>query len=216
MAFLLNIKKVLPQQILNLLTPIYREFKRVRFRVFGRPVTQGETSKANSRRQREGFFKYCQGRGLDIGFGGDLLASNCTGYDFEHGDAQNIVKFSGESFDFVYSSHVLEHMEDPAAALSNWWGLVKKGGYLLLYIPHRDLYEKKIKLPSRWNLDHKHFFIVRGNEPPDTIGVHELIQDSLPGSEIIYIKECSEGHTISDPNLHSDGEYSIEAVIRKI
>ncbi len=34
--------------------------------------------------------------------------------------------------------------------------------------------------------------------------------------DIVYAKECSERHTINDPDLHSDGEYSIEVVIRKV
>jgi hypothetical protein len=35
-------------------------------------------------------------------------------------------------------------------------------------------------------------------------------------SEIIYANECNEGHTITDPLIHSDGEYSIEVVVKKM
>lgn len=86
---------------------------------------------------------------------------------------------------------------------------------MILYIPHRDLYEKKTTLPSRWSNDHKHFFVVDTNEGPDTIGLKQLIASTLTSFEIVYIRECSEGHTVTAPDLHSDGEYSIEAVIRK-
>ncbi|MCA9400223.1 MAG: hypothetical protein KC713_01250, partial [Candidatus Omnitrophica bacterium] len=114
-----------------------------------------------------------------------------------------------------YSSHVLEHMTIPAVSLMNWWRVLKPGGYLLLYVPHRDFYEKKKYLPSNFNPDHKHFYLPDRDESPDTKGIKPLIERSLENFEIIYIKECSEGHTITDPNLHSDGEYSIEAVVRK-
>jgi SAM-dependent methyltransferase len=176
----------------------------------------GETSKAKPRRLKEGFFeKYCRGKGLDIGCGIDLLSLNCHGWDWEQGDAQFLSGMKNEEFDFVYSSHTLEHMVDPAIALENWWRVLKKKGYLILYVPHRDLYEKKKTLPSHWNQDHKHFFLLDTDDPPNTIGIMPLIQRSLVNFEIIYAKECQEGHTISNPEIHSDGEYSIETVIQK-
>jgi SAM-dependent methyltransferase len=107
-------------------------------------------------------------------------------------------------------------MLDPIVAIRNWWRVLKPGGYMILYIPHRDLYEKRMTLPSRWNPDHKHFFLLDKDEAPDTKNVLDLIRHALTGYEIIYAKECSEGHTITAPDVHSDGEYSIEVVVRKI
>ena len=210
------LKRVLPPRLLELLRPIYQPIRDTKFKYIGRPSTAGETFKARSRRERERFFeKYCQGAGLDIGFGGDLLTKNCKGWDFEHGDAQSLAGVPDESFDFVYSSHTLEHLPDPVSALQNWWRIIRPGGYLLLYIPHRDLYEKKLKLPSRWNSDHKHFFLPEKDEPPHTLGLKPLIERSINSYSLEYVKECRDGWTITDPEIHSDGEYSIEAVIRK-
>ncbi|MBQ9479750.1 MAG: hypothetical protein IJU71_09385, partial [Selenomonadaceae bacterium] len=49
----------------------------------------GETARARARREREGFFdKYCKGEGIDIGYGGDILTPDCSGWDFQNGDAQ--------------------------------------------------------------------------------------------------------------------------------
>jgi SAM-dependent methyltransferase len=182
----------------------------------GHPKVQRETSKARGRRIKEGFFEeYCSGKGLDIGFGGDLLKDGCRAWDLEHGDAQYLEGIDDSEFDFVYSSHTLEHMVHPDIALRNWWRVLKNGGYLILYVPHRDLYEKKKDLPSRWNPDHKHFFLLDRDEDPDTRGLIPLIQRSLVDFEIVYAKECDEGHTITDPETPSDGEYSIELVIQK-
>ncbi|MFH0922200.1 MAG: class I SAM-dependent methyltransferase [Fibrobacterota bacterium] len=197
------------------MSSIYR-VKLVRYRLFGRPYYAAESTKARPRRLREGYFhSYCSGKGLDIGYGGDIIVNGCQGWDYEHGDAQYLSGLRDTSFDFVYSSHTLEHMKEPGVALANWWRVLKVGGYLLLYLPHRDLYEKKVSLPSRWNHDHKHFFLLDRDEPPSTIGVLPLIHGTLTGYVVEYAKLCSAGHTITDPEIHSDGEFSIEVVIKK-
>jgi len=61
-----------------------------------------------------------------------------------------------ESADTVYSSHLLEHIVDYRAALTEWWRLVKVGGYLILYLPHRDHYPRIGQQGG--NPDHKHDF----------------------------------------------------------
>jgi len=191
------------------LTYYYRKGKR--------PMKIGETSKARERRTHELFFeKYCIGRGLDIGFGGDLIIPTAEGYDFEHGDAHYLESIANSQFDFVYSSHTLEHMNDVSLALRNWFRVVKKNGYLILYIPHRELYEKKKTLPSNFNDDHKHFFLLDRDEFPDTVGILPLIARTLNNYEIIYAKECSYGYTESEKRDINSGEYSIEVIIRKI
>jgi ADP-heptose:LPS heptosyltransferase len=42
--------------------------------------------------------------------------------------------------DFVFSSHLLEHVEDPQAVLKEWWRVIKHNGFLVLYLPHADFY----------------------------------------------------------------------------
>ncbi|MFH1826781.1 MAG: methyltransferase domain-containing protein [bacterium] len=170
------------------------------------PYIPGETSKAKPRREKEGFFqKYCQGQGLDIGCGGDILAANCQGWDFADGNAQYLKGLPNEAYDFVYSSHSLEHMRDPAVALKNWWRVLKPNGYLIIYLPERELYEMRKTLPSHRNPDHKRFFLLDKNDPPDTIGLIPLIKEILSGQQIIYAKPCGD-----------NGEFSIEAVVKKL
>jgi SAM-dependent methyltransferase len=98
----------------------------------------------------------------------------------------------------------------------NWWRVLKPGGHLILYVPERDLYEKRVHLPSRFNPDHKRFFLLDRDDPPDTVGLIPLIESVLPIREIVYAKVCREGHTVNDPKRPSDGEYSIEVVLRKV
>jgi SAM-dependent methyltransferase len=61
------------------------------------------------------------------------------------------------AFDFVYSSHCLEHLEDVPCALRNWVRLVKPGGWLYIIVPDYVLYER-LSWPSRFNSDHKATF----------------------------------------------------------
>jgi SAM-dependent methyltransferase len=211
------IYKITPKPIWNISRDIYHYLLKRKYRKGRRPFVYGETSKAKNRRLKEGFFeKYCNGRGIDIGYGGDPVLPNIDVWDIEHGDAQYLNGITDNQFDFVYSSHTIEHLKDPAEAIRNWWRVLKKNGYLILYIPHRDFYEKKKALPSRFNPSHKHFFIIEKDEPPDTIGILSLLNRTLSDYEVVYIKECSDGFTIKDPLVHSNGEYSIEVVIKKL
>lgn len=208
---------IAPKPFLRLLKRISINAKRIKYSVIKRPPSQGETTKAKTRREKEHFFeRFCQGRGLDIGYGGDLLAPNCCGFDIEDGDAQHLAPLKDETFNFVYSSHTLEHLSNPKLALHNWWRVLKPGGHLILYLPERNLYEKKKTLPSRWNTSHKHFFLLDRDESPDTIGVIPLIKKACPNHKVIYAKVCRDGHTITESLIHSDGEYSIEVVVQKL
>ncbi len=197
--------------------------RKIRYNLFGhlpflgRRRSYGETHKARARREREGFFEqYCRGYGLDIGYGGDPVIEGVTGWDFEDGDAQDLRGLADESFDFVYSSHLLEHLPDHERALRNWWRVLKSGGYLILLLPHRDLYEKKARLPSRFNEDHKHFILPDRDDPPDTIGLVPLLNRVLADSQLIYCKTCDEGYFDPGLELPSTGEFSIEAVVQKL
>lgn len=188
-----------------------------------KPVTSlghcgGETGKAHARREREGFFdKYCRGEGLDIGCGNDPVVPGCSGWDLINGDAQYLDGAEDASFDFVYSSHCIEHMDDVRVAIKNWFRVVRPGGYLIIYGPDRDLYEKRRQLPSRFNPHHKHMFLLGKAEPPDTLDIIEELKQALIGKDydIEYIKRCSDGWEKGVSEVQSKGEYSFEIVVRK-
>lgn len=205
-----------PRPLQRLARRLFLIFHLRRVRKHGHPPRSGETSKAHERRVREGFFdRFCNGKGLDIGHGGDKLLPSCDGWDLDRGDAHRLTGIGDGSYDFVYSSHVLEHLEDPTMALREWWRVLRPGGFMILYVPERDLYEKRQRLPSRFNPDHKHFFLLDRDEAPDTIGLLPLLKRAMPEGQVVQSKVQGAGHTIRDPRKHSDGEYSIEVVLRK-
>ena len=64
-----------------------------------------------------------------------------------------------ESFDFVHSSHCLEHLVEPQEGLANWFRILRPGGHLVITVPDEDLYEQGV-FPSTFNSDHKWTFSV--------------------------------------------------------
>lgn len=143
-----------------------------------------EASKTNLVRGPGFAGKYLAGRVIDIGSGGDLVVPWAEPFDKPHGDAAHIsaVRQQG-SYDCVHSSHCLEHMVDPVATLSDWWSLVRPGGYLVTVVPDEELYEQGM-WPSLFNPDHKWAFRMSPVDDPHVLDVVDLHR-RLPGAELI-------------------------------
>jgi predicted SAM-dependent methyltransferase len=177
-----------------------------------------ETLKSKPRRIKELFFdKYITGQGVDIGCGrlygysdDNRVHESAIAHDKDMCDAHDMSIFEDEKFDYIYSSHVLEHLEDPCKAIKNWFRISKNGGFLIIVVPSKYRYEKKESLPSRWNGDHKRFYTI-------TTLASEIENALIPNSYTIeYIKDCYEDYDWNlPPEVHSVGEYQIECVVRK-
>lgn len=46
--------------------------------------------------------------------------------------------FDDEEMDYVITSHVIEHIENPIRAFRSWNAVVKRGGYIVMIFPKRD------------------------------------------------------------------------------
>lgn len=121
-----------------------------------------ESSKCYEMRLKRGDFdRWLKGRGIDIGCGGDPLKlpphinGEVIGWDIPQGDATLMSGLISSSFDFVYSSHCLEHLQHIDAALARWTDVLKPGCALYLVVPDVELYDSKFGL---FNPDHKHSF----------------------------------------------------------
>jgi SAM-dependent methyltransferase len=177
----------------------------------------GETSKARERREREGWFdKFAppDRPGIDIGSGPDPLNDTFRRWDKPDGDAALMAGVAGGTFATVYASHVLEHLNDPLEALRNWWRILATGGHLIVLVPHRDLYEKRLTLPSRWNGEHKTFWLPDDFDPPVTWSFRWAIERAVPDGELVLFQVLDECYQ-ANGNDHAGGEYSIEAIVRK-
>ncbi len=135
-----------------------------------------------------------RGKGIDIGCGPDPVAPDVRRFDIDDGDANRITQFVHEQFDYVYSSHCLEHMHDAATALAEWWALVRPGGHLIFAVPDEDLYEQGV-FPSRFNSDHKATFTLSKARSwsPVSRNVLDLVR-ALPGANVLNIALHDHGY----------------------
>lgn len=163
------------------------------------------------------FNKYMSGNGLDVGFAGytpdvQPILETSVGVDlnFPGYDGQTL-PFGDNSQDYVYSSHCLEHISDYVNAIRDWYRVVKVGGHIVTVVPHQFLYEKKAKLPSIWNLDHKRFYT------PASL-LQEFERALEPNSyRVRFLEDGDVGFNYNiTPEQHSGGEYEITLVIQKI
>jgi len=179
-----------------------------------------ESEKARERRVREGYFdRFLVGRGIDIGCGSDPVTSDCVRWDKEDGDAQELHGVERESFDWVYSSHCLEHLRNPGLAIGRWWDILKPGGHLLIVVPDEDLYEQG-SWPSRFNGDHKWTFTIHkvNSWSPVSISLKNLVQ-LLPNHKVVWIRLIDEGYDHSggiwDRTL-GNAEANLEMLVEKL
>lgn len=147
---------------------------------------------------------YTRGRGLDLGCGSNKGFPHFIGVD-NYKDTQlfglqmkpdvvvdtceRLPMFGSAAFDFVFSSHLLEHIEDYKSALKEWWRLIKPNGYMVLYLPHKDFYPNVGKKGA--NPDHKHDFLPKDiSDAMCSIGGWDLIRsdDRNEGSEYSFFQ----------------------------
>ena len=191
-----------------------------------------ETTKANKRRKGAWLFnKVFSGKGIDIGGGKDCLKKedfpniiSVDYFDKLQGDAQDILSFRDIlAYDFVYSSHCLEHLPNISLALNQWWLMLKYNGYLILSLPDEDLYEQgRFQARSRWSREHKHSFTIYKNKSwcHWSINILDMIKE-LKDCQIIHISLVDTDYDYSIPWGSKDqsmpgAEVSIEVILRKV
>jgi ADP-heptose:LPS heptosyltransferase/predicted SAM-dependent methyltransferase len=151
---------------------------------------------------------YTRGRVLDLGCGPFKTYNHFIGVDNGHHDhefgwknkadlivdsCEKLDIVSTQSMDAVFSSHLLEHIKDTRKTLKEWWRVIKPGGHLVLYLPHKEFYPNIGEKGS--NPDHKHDFL------PQDIIEH---MEHVGGWDLLENEERNEGY-----------EYSFFQVYRK-
>lgn len=148
---------------------------------------------------------YTRGKGLDIGCGPFKAFPHFIGVDNGHHwglngvnmpieSADDLSLFASQAYDFVFSSHLLEHMEDYKKALREWWRVIRPGGHLCLYLPHKDFYPNIGQDGS--NPDHKH--------------------DFAPADIVEAMKGVGGWDLVRSENRNEEQEYSFFQVYRKL
>ena len=183
-----------------------------------RPVGE-EARKSHPVRLQNGFIaSYLSGNAiLDIGYKGYIddvvpIVPAATGVELDYPGYDGVtLPFDEGSQDAVFASHCLEHITDFHNAFRDWHRVLRPGGFLIIMVPHKFLYEKKVDLPSNYNGDHKRFYTpsslmkeVEASLPPNSYRLRHLV-DNDAGYDYAL-----------PPGRHSGGCYEIELVIEKI
>jgi len=190
-----------------------------------------ETSKAVARRIRDPQFanRYLVGRGLDVGAGGDGLSrqrahfpgiTKVRDWDMPDGDGQELEGVEDFCFNFVHSSHCLEHLRDPVAALRRWLDVTVYGGHVIVLVPDEDMYEQGV-WPSTFNPDHKWTFTAwkRASWSPNSVNVLDLVRLVGTDTELVRLEVLS-GTFQYQPGIRVDqtlgaSESAIEFILRR-
>jgi SAM-dependent methyltransferase len=190
-----------------------------------------ECSKSISRRLSDPNFinRYFVGHGVDIGGKPDPLMlykslfcqlSSVKTWDWEDGDAQFLNGVKENEYDFIHSSHCLEHLVDPIEGIKNWLRVIKPGGYLIITVPDEDLYEQG-EFPSTFNHDHKWTFCINKARSWSTksLNVIDLVVGLGETAELVKLEQLSATYRFDlprfDQTLTPIAECGIEFIIRK-
>lgn len=120
--------------------------------------------------------KWTRGRGLDIGAGMSrtfphfitvdnnvdevLFGQKMPKPDLYVKDAVSLDLVADGMMDFVFSSHLLEHIEEErlVKCLREWWRVVRLDGFMVLYLPDEDEYpkvgEEGANKDHKWNVSY--------------------------------------------------------------
>lgn len=114
------------------------------------------TSPSETSKVRHWVLPYCQGKGCDVGFGGDkVMKVDCDGIDFPQPYThtgkdkvdigvdviKNEIPVPDNTYDYVYTSHLIEDFVDTLDALRKFIRILKSGGNLILVFPDQPKYE---------------------------------------------------------------------------
>jgi SAM-dependent methyltransferase len=191
-----------------------------------------EASKAVVRRSFDRRFatQWFVGAGIDVGAGNDSLGfyswvfpmmRGVRAWDLSDGDAMMMDGVPNNAYDFVHSSHCLEHLSDPFLAFSNWIRICRPNGHLVITVPDEDLYEQG-QFPSTFNSDHKWTFTIlkASSWSRSSINIVDLCARYSGQISILKLELLDSGFDYSRPRcdqtLGSLAESAIEIVLRKL
>jgi predicted SAM-dependent methyltransferase len=197
----------------DVLRPYWHALKRA----LNRPKRwPSETSKCRAR-----LAPYCQGDGVDLGFGGDPITKSAVRMDKPdqygtvgsfpaqlRGDAAALRWFRDGVLDYVFSSHVLEDFHDTEGVLREWLRVLRPGGRLVLFCPDEARFRAhcaRTGQPYNTNHVHAHFSLGYVKELLARIGGTRLVYENadvdLYSWDLVVEKLSSSGAAEPRPEL---------------
>lgn len=172
--------------------------------------------------------RYFVGRGLDIGPGTDGVKHHrdkfpkmgeVDEFDRPQGNAQLLEGLAPNTYDFIHSSHCLEHLDSPAEALARWIEVAKPGGYLVITVPDEDLYEQGM-WPSTYS-DHQWSFTIYKPKSwsPKSVNIIDLVRHFGDRVRCISMGLHDQGHVYGGERFDQTGEgceVDLEFLLQKL
>lgn len=191
-----------------------------------------ESTKAVARRNFDRRFStiYFVGDGIDIGCGQDTIGNyaefyplmkSITPWDIPQGDGMLLESVADETFDFVHSSHSLEHMDNPNIAMKNWIRVLKPGGHIILLLPDEDMFEQGTWPSEYAGSDHKTSWTIHKESSwcPASYNITSFFSSFSPSIEIVKIEKLDSTFLYSWPKMDQTRgiiqECAIEIILRK-
>ena len=84
-------------------------------------------------------YKFCIGKGLDIGGTKDCHYPGAQIINIDPPSIYHATNLPDEKYDYIFSSHTLEHIENYLETLLYWRAHLREDGVLFLYLPHPDM-----------------------------------------------------------------------------
>ena len=111
-------------------------------------------------------------------------------------EATVLTGIADETYDFVLSSHCLEHVANPLLALREWRRVTRPGGHLVLVLPDpTETFDHRRPVTS---LDHLRADLVRGTTEDDithvaeALALHDLARDAGVASQAEFAARAAE------------------------
>lgn len=90
--------------------------------------------------------EFCTGHGLDIGGTHEWCLPGARPVNIDFNDEHDADHIPLGEYDYIFSSHCLEHIANPISTLAYWYALLSQwksyangNGVLYLYLPHPDM-----------------------------------------------------------------------------
>lgn len=174
-----------------------------------------EIEKHHMRWYIDGIYKnYLHGLGYDVGYAGEAgkflpVVSSAWGLDLKTPGYDGL-RIPTKDIDYIFASHMLEHVDNPKAYIKEWFDSVKVGGHVFIVVPSKFRYERKDAPPSQWNLGHKTFYTpgVLFNQIEDTLAPRTY--------EIVHFRDNNDNYDYTTPlDKHPQGAYDMEVCIKR-
>jgi SAM-dependent methyltransferase len=114
-------------------------------------------------------------------------------------DSPDLVGLDDDTYDVVFSAHVIEHLANPLRALAAWRRVTRNGGHVLLVAPHmQGTFDHRRPLTS---LEHFIEDFDRRTEDDDlthleeTLTLHDRSRDSEPDDEAVWAEQRRRNRT---------------------